>query len=69
LDKGKPKPLLLFVHDHVFGTDALYIRTENMVGARSAQWPRAEIGGRRGINRAVAIELVRTTSPPRKNQI
>jgi hypothetical protein len=33
----------------------LFIRTKNTVGARSAQWPRANIGGRRRIPRAAAI--------------
>jgi hypothetical protein len=30
--------VVAFIHNHVFGTDALFIRTKNMVGARSAQW-------------------------------
>jgi hypothetical protein len=26
--------VVAFIHNHVFGTDALFIRTKNMVGAR-----------------------------------
>jgi hypothetical protein len=29
--------VVAFIHNRVFGTDALFIRTKNMVGARSAQ--------------------------------
>ena len=48
--------------NRVFRTDALFIRTENTVGARSAQWSHAEIGEDRTIHRAVVIELARTAS-------
>jgi hypothetical protein len=32
-----PALSLVFIHNRVFGTDALLIRTKNSVGARSAQ--------------------------------
>jgi len=38
LCKSKPKPVLFFIHNRVFGTDTLFIRTKNTVGAQSAQW-------------------------------
>jgi len=44
-----------FFHNRIFSTDALFIRGENTVGARSAQWPRADIGGRWTILRVVAL--------------
>jgi hypothetical protein len=31
------KIVLVFIHNRVFCTDAIFIRTENAVGARSAQ--------------------------------
>ena len=37
LYKSQPQTLLGFIHNRVFRTDALFIRTENTVGARSAQ--------------------------------
>jgi hypothetical protein len=37
--------VVAFIHNHVFGTDALFIRTKNMVGARSAQWLLVGCGG------------------------
>jgi hypothetical protein len=37
-DKSSPEPLLLLVDNCGFCTDALFIRTESTVGARSAQW-------------------------------
>jgi len=39
LDKTHPKPVVAFFHNRVFGTDTLFIRTKNTVGARSAQSP------------------------------
>jgi hypothetical protein len=44
----KTKSRFGFFHNRVFGTDVFFIRTENTVGARSAQWPLlapASIGG------------------------
>jgi len=35
--KGKPQAVVAFIHNRVFRTDAFFIRTENPVGARSAQ--------------------------------
>jgi len=32
--KGKPQTFVVFIHNRVFGTDALYIRTKSTVGAR-----------------------------------
>jgi len=37
LYKEPPQTASAFVHNRVFGTDALFIRTKNTVGARSAQ--------------------------------
>jgi hypothetical protein len=37
LYKGNPQAVVAFIHNRVFCTDALFIRTENTVGARSAQ--------------------------------
>jgi len=34
-----PHSLFGVNHNRVFRTDVLFIRTENTVGARSAQWP------------------------------
>jgi hypothetical protein len=33
----KPQALAAFINNRVFGTDALFIRTENRVGAQRAQ--------------------------------
>src|SRR3990172_8953116 len=45
LYKSHPKTTLAFLHNRFFRTDALFIRSENAVGARSAQSPRpAEVG-------------------------
>jgi hypothetical protein len=33
----QPQAVVAFIHNHVFGADALFIRTKNMVGARCAQ--------------------------------
>jgi hypothetical protein len=54
LDKSNPKPWLLLSITMFSGTDALFIRTKNMVGARSVQWPLDDIGGRRKILRTAA---------------
>jgi hypothetical protein len=45
LYKNKPKPSLLLSITVLFGADALFIRTKNTVGARSAQWLSVDIGG------------------------
>jgi hypothetical protein len=37
LYKDNPQALVAFIHNRVFRTDVLFIRTENTVGARSAQ--------------------------------
>jgi len=37
LDKTPPQTPVAFIHNHVFFTDALFIRKENVVGAQSAQ--------------------------------
>jgi hypothetical protein len=50
-----PGAVLVFIHNHVFGTDALFIRTKNMVGARSAQWPFVDAGGRMKPGRTAAL--------------
>jgi hypothetical protein len=34
-----PRAVFGVDHNRVFCTDALFIRSENTVGARSAQWP------------------------------
>jgi hypothetical protein len=39
----QPRPLPAFNQNHVFHTDALFIRMENMVGARSAQFPKMDV--------------------------
>jgi hypothetical protein len=36
LYEDRPKTAVAFIHNHVFYTDALFIRIENVVGARSA---------------------------------
>jgi len=56
-------------NNRVFCTDALFIRTESAVGARSAQWPRVDIDRRPGILRAQALELARTVARPRGSPI
>jgi hypothetical protein len=38
LYKSNSKPVLFLIHNRVFCADALFIRAENTVGARSAQW-------------------------------
>ena len=38
LHKDNPKPGLFLIHNRVFCADALFIRAESTVGARSAQW-------------------------------
>jgi hypothetical protein len=65
LQKKSSQTAFAFIHNRVFGTDALHIRAKNTVGARSAQWPRADIGTRRTILRTVAFELARTATRPR----
>jgi len=50
-------------------TYAIYIRAQNTVGARSAQWSRADIGRRRTILRTMALELARTAARPRGSSI
>jgi hypothetical protein len=45
LCKSKPKLASFFIHNRVFGTDALFIRTKSTVGARSAQWSLLAYGG------------------------
>ncbi len=47
LDKT-PAPCLLSSNNHVFCTDAVFIRTENMVGVQSAQWPLLHFGSAPG---------------------
>jgi len=46
-DRGssmKPtQTVLAFIYNRVFCTDTLFIRTENTVGARSAQWSHCAI--------------------------
>jgi hypothetical protein len=37
LDKTQSQTVVAFIHNRVFRTDAPFIRTENTVGARSAQ--------------------------------
>jgi hypothetical protein len=37
LDKTQSRSVVAFIHNRVFRTDALFIRAENAVGARSAQ--------------------------------
>jgi len=37
LYKNPPQTAFVFIHNRVFGTDALFIRTKSTVGARSAQ--------------------------------
>jgi hypothetical protein len=37
LDKKQTQAVIAFIHNPVFYTDALFIRIENRVGARSAQ--------------------------------
>jgi len=34
LDTTQPQAVIAFIHNRVFGTDALFIRTKNTVGAR-----------------------------------
>jgi hypothetical protein len=36
-DKNQPQTAVAFIHNRVFRADALFIRTENTVGARCAQ--------------------------------
>ena len=38
LHKDNPKPGLFLIHNRVFCADALFIRAESTVDARSAQW-------------------------------
>jgi len=38
LDKSQTQTRFAFISNPVFGTDSLFIRTKNRVGARSAQW-------------------------------
>jgi hypothetical protein len=38
LDKNQTQTGFVSINNRVFGTDALFIRTQNTVGARSAQW-------------------------------
>jgi hypothetical protein len=58
-----------FIHNRVFGTDALHIRTKNTVGARSAQWSLVNIGRRWTILRTVAPDLAQTAARPRGSPI
>jgi len=36
----KPCAIFVSIHNRVFCADVLFIRTENVVGAQSAQWLR-----------------------------
>jgi hypothetical protein len=65
LYKKQTQVVVDFIHNRVFGTDALFIRTKNRVGARSAQWSPADSGRRWRILRAVTLALARTATRPR----
>jgi hypothetical protein len=41
LDNTQPQADVAFIHNRVFGTHVLFMRTENTVGARSAQFRRS----------------------------
>jgi len=45
--------VLAFIHNRVFCTDVLFIRTENTVGARSAQWSFGNNGGSLDLLRSI----------------
>jgi hypothetical protein len=60
---------IAFTHNRVFGTDTLFIRTKNTVGAQSAQWQIADRHRCGHLHRAAMIELARTAARPRGSPI
>jgi hypothetical protein len=48
LDKTQTQIAFAFIHNPVFDTDAFFIRIENRVGARSAQWAQVHWASRGG---------------------
>jgi hypothetical protein len=64
-----PRAVFGVNHNRVFCADALFIRAENTVGARSAQWRLVDAGGQNKIRRTAALTLARTAPRPRGSPI
>jgi hypothetical protein len=60
---------IAFLHNRVFGTDTLFIRTKDTVGAQSAQWQNGDSHRCGHPDRAVVSGLARTAARPRGSSI
>jgi hypothetical protein len=56
LVEKQARAIVVFINNRVFRADVLFIRTENTVGARSAQWPYGARGPK-GAEEEVVVTL------------